>query len=104
MDTRTKLHNAFAYLQALGFVAPMKAWQCCQGCGCAALPEGTTKFVFYHEQDLEHFRHGQGMYLSFGETVEDGQTIAGALNKFDVPYDWDGTTATRINVYPKEKL
>lgn len=35
--------------QAERIFAPDHAWWCCQSCGCAGLPEGVTRYAFYHE-------------------------------------------------------
>lgn len=101
MVSRKKLHEAFAFLEGKGFVAPREAWQCCSSCGCAALPDGTTKFVFYHKQDLEGLKAGQGMFLTFGETLDEGKDIIKVLEAAGVPYAWDGTLSRRIEVYPR---
>jgi hypothetical protein len=69
--SRSKLHHAFVELEGKGYIAPRQAWQCCQGCGCAALPEGTTKYVFYHEQDFDHWKERGVMYIAWsGDAAE----------------------------------
>lgn len=67
--SRSKLHHAFIELEGKGYIAPRKAWWCCGGCGCAALPEGTEKYVFYHEQDLDNWKEMGRMYLAWGGDV-----------------------------------
>lgn len=124
-----KLQKAFALLRERGYAAYpdpkatdpearriKKGFWCCQSCGCAALPEGTTNYVFYHQQDAEGLkealdllernryssRYGYdkdkahervGLHLAWGG---DGNEIRRCLMEAGLAVTWDGKEETRI--------
>lgn len=94
MTVRAKIAAAFKSLEKRGYFA-RAAWQCCQSCGCAALPEGTENYVFYHRQDVDCLRETGGCYLAWGG---DGQAIADAMRAEGLVVEWDGSPTTRILV------
>ncbi len=98
MKSRSALHHAFIELEGRGYVAPRKAWQCCQGCVLAALPEGTTKYVFYHQQDFDRWKKDGVMYLAWGG---DADEIKAVLTRHGVDVEHANPTH-RIRVGPYE--
>ncbi len=70
MNDRERLEAAFAELRNQGVEAHTR-WQCCMSCGLAALPEGTTQWVFWHEQDDEHAFAPDGSYPYDEEASEE---------------------------------
>lgn len=102
MFTVDQLHQVFTNLSNQGIFAPQQPWMCCQGCGCAAVPEAQP-YVFYHEQDAESCAQHQNLYLAFGgnctlDTVTVGQLIVESLAQVGAIVEWDGTEGTRIVV------
>jgi hypothetical protein len=102
MFTIEQLHSVFETLEAQGIFAPRQPWQCCSGCGIAAVPEGSP-YVFYHEQDTENCYRFRQMYLAFGgndatATATVGQTVVDALLSAGAVVEWDGSESTRIVV------
>lgn len=87
-----KLRSAFEYLRGSGYFAE-ENWTCCQSCGLAELPEGTTKFVFYHQQDADGLIERDGLYLAWGGDAEE---IMHALICHRLRVSWDGSPGSRI--------
>lgn len=83
---------ALKALRNLGYFARWK-WLCCQGCGMCALPEGTTKYVFAHAQDVYAWRERGICHLSWGG---DGKEIMTVLKSAGLFPEWDGSERTRI--------
>jgi hypothetical protein len=90
--TRRLITRAFRNLRSRGFFAKQN-WYCCQSCGCAALPVGTTRWAFYHAQDADSLREDGSVFLSWGG---DGHTIVKALEGVGLRVEWDGTESRRI--------
>ena len=62
-------------------------------------------FCFYHTQDLHRAVDGTGLYLGFGDLMDDdartvvvGRQIRQAFEQAGFEVDWDGTADTRINL------
>lgn len=95
-EFRAKLTKGFEALRRRGYFARHN-WQCCQSCGCAALPEGTEFYVFYHRQDAARLRDSShpGVMLAWGG---DGEEIRKAFLEVGCAVTWDGAERTRIYV------
>ena len=91
---KQKIERAFEVLRKEGFVAEQN-WKCCQGCGMAALPKGTEKYVFYHAQDEENLMDNSTVFLAFGGG---GTKIADALINEGLIVNWNGSESMRIQV------
>jgi hypothetical protein len=97
---RALLTKGFGIIRARGYEAHEKFW-CCQSCGCAALPEGTKNYVFYHEQDEERIREAEkrglrpDTHLAWGG---DGEEIRKAFLEAGLAVTWGGDENTRILV------
>lgn len=91
---RVRLSEAFRVLRAKGYFAK-KNWKCCQSCGCAAMPQGTEKYVFYHAQDRQNLMDGEKFYLAWGG---DSREIVAALREAGLLVEHDGSNSTRIAV------
>jgi hypothetical protein len=118
LDTRyydnfeSSISRTFDKLEKAGIFARAD-WQCCQSCGCAAIPEddGHRGYAFYHEQDkdaaIEESQNGAPVtvYLAYGcinssddNTVKIGHEIKDALEDDGFTVDWDGSAAKRMVV------
>lgn len=93
-----RIDRTFEKLTAIGYICKTN-WKCCQTCGCAALPENTEKYVFYHMQDSENFASSGEGYLAWGG---DGAEICAALRAENLTVEWDGSNNTRIKIDVKE--
>lgn len=109
-EFRAALAKGFKNLRKQGYVG-RQSWQCCMTCGCAALPEGTTKYAFYHRQNTSDLkwaiggyfhrsstlktvkREDVGVYLSWGG---DGAVISKAFADAGLVVDWDGSESTKV--------
>lgn len=91
---RDRLRKGFASLRDKGYIAKAN-WKCCQGCGCAALPEGTKQYVFYHAQDREQLVQGKPFCLAWGG---DASVICEALRTAGLLVEHDGSSNKRIMV------
>jgi hypothetical protein len=96
MNSRRNLHKAFKILEQNGYIAPRKAYWCCSSCGLADLPEGTEKYVFYHEQDFDRWKENGRMMLAWGGNGNEIKTI---LEQSGLNVNWDGTDQRRIEVF-----
>lgn len=85
---------AMRLLRKLGYFAKWKFW-CCQGCGIASLPEGTTKYAFAHKQDTQSWRKNGFACLTWGG---DGQEIFNVLAEAGLFPKWNGEGNTRIMI------
>ncbi len=115
---KARIGAAFKALRGLGVFA-RQSWQCCQSCGCAAVPSGMP-YAFYHLQDAEAFApRGRGgrrvaqdmlahpLHVAFGAPEgwamtpqQVGALLAMALRAQGLTVDWDGTEGTRVAVLP----
>jgi|SRR6185369_16483288 len=93
-QTKKQIGVAFRALRASGYFARQN-WKCCQSCGCAALPEGTKNYAFYHAQDAERLNKTGEVYLAWSG---DGSTIVKALRDAGLRVDHDGDESRRIFV------
>lgn len=66
MTDRERLEKAFAELSKAGFQAHTRFW-CCMSCGLAALPDDTTQWVFWHEQDDIHAYGHNNEWMNYRE-------------------------------------
>jgi hypothetical protein len=94
MKKVNRLTKAFSILRKKGWFAKQNFW-CCQSCGFAAIPEGTTNCVFYHNQDKTRLNENNSTYLSYdGNTTE----LVEVLKNVGLEVEWDGNTNKRILV------
>jgi hypothetical protein len=69
-DFARRVNKGMRTLQAVGFFAPNKAWQCCTGCAFGAIPDDEARpVVFYHEQNRECFEDGE-THLGYDPNTE----------------------------------
>lgn len=69
-------------------------------------PDRYTAYCFYHAQDIDSAREGEGLMLAFGSTqsediadfVRAGRLVCQALEQEDLKADWDGTANRRIHI------
>jgi hypothetical protein len=96
METiKDKINKAFRALRKAGYVAHQN-WQCCQSCGCAALPDGCKKYVFYHSQDADNLRKRGSVHLAWDG---DGTEIATILQKNGLKVNWNGSRDKRMEIF-----
>lgn len=93
-SVRRRISNAFRALRAKGYVCK-SAWKCCMCCGNAAMPEGTTKCVFYHKQDAATLRETGSTWLVW---TGDADEIIEALRAVNLTVAWSGSASARIHV------
>ena len=91
---RQRLTRGFALVRRRGYVAKQN-WQCCLGCGLAALPEGTTKYVFYHAQDAKRMDQTSSVYLAWGGY---GYEIRQCFLEAGLAVTWEGREDQRVLV------
>lgn len=105
-----KLQRVFGGLHNRGIVARGR-WTCCQSCGGAAIwdiyeqaPPGSKPlgFVFFHDQDWDHYRESGVLWLAYGSFTGPDEHIAiivsDALDVFEIPHEWSGKRSDRIRV------
>jgi hypothetical protein len=110
-----RLDDAFAALEKRGIIAMQNAGYT-QSDGYDDFREAYEShprksaivgYCFYHEQDLEHALHGDGLFFAFGpvdpkaeETKgpEIGNIVREELERVGFTVDWDGTFAKRLSV------
>lgn len=94
MTMHEKLNAAFRDLRKRGYFA-RKNWQCCMGCGYAAIPETYTKAVFYHAQDADILKETGSVSLAWDG---DGAEIVDCLERAGLSVLWNGNKERRIKV------
>jgi hypothetical protein len=125
-EVRSNILKAFAYLRRKGIIARAN-FLCCQTCAGYDITQIAVKrvnagkevkgCVFWHAQDEQNWQRSGSMFLAFGnmdsgdlggniglETTLVGKIVVEALKKFNVPYEWDGSSGRRIKVMEKEQL
>lgn len=115
----SNLTEAFQLMRQNGIVA-RKNFECCQGCGCAAIADlikkqvaknkTTVGYCFYHRQDNDNKLDTGRFYLAYGTPGEGdstdpkvtatdvGNIICECLKQVGLLYQWDGTGGNRIRV------
>lgn len=113
VSTNDRLDKAFEFLKQSGIFSAQDYW-CCSSCGHAAAAESMTEqktrgYVFYHEQDTDRAMEGGGLMLAYGsyegedeKTTAIAREIGSALDRFGVPYEWNGSPDSRIFILPFE--
>ena len=123
-EVRSNILKAFAELRKEGYLARANHL-CCQNCAGYDLTEKAGKLVekgkevkgcvFWHSQDEDDWKSRGSMYLAFGDmnstkhgkiglsSKEVGENVVKKLKKFKVPFEWDGSSRTRIRVMHKIK-
>ncbi|HMY21109.1 MAG TPA: hypothetical protein PKA58_32525 [Polyangium sp.] len=113
VSTNDRLDKAFEFLQQSGIFSAQDYW-CCSSCGHTAAAESMTEqktrgYVFYHEQDTDRAIDGGGLMLAYGsyegedeKTTAIAREIGSALDRFGVPYEWNGSPDSRIFILPFE--
>ena len=101
---KPKLNALFAMLRK-DKVFARQSWKCCSSCGCAALPDNTTRYAFYHKQDADNMQRTGATYITFGisagedaDIVELGETIKAFAESVNLDVEWNGTANQRIKV------
>ena len=105
-----RLTEAFDALRAARIIVA-EGFTCCMSCGIDEIggerDPDSRGFVFYHEQDVQRARSGQGLLLAYGAFGGDpdrslavGNEVAGALHAAGLTVEWDGTIQERILVNP----
>ncbi len=90
-----KIERAFEELRAFGYFAKQN-FQCCQSCGCAAVPEEfAERYVFYHYQDAEDLERDGSCYLAW---AGDFGLIERILHRNGIYTEHDGEPGTRIYI------
>lgn len=115
---RARLKAAFAALNELGIVAIENAgytqsdgWDDVNQAADRLVSSGKMPRggVFYHRQDKERGRNGEGLYLTFGSYAEQntdadsiavGHIIVEILSKHGFQPSWDGSLSTRVHTGP----
>jgi len=113
VSTNDRIDAAFEELTRAGFFAAQN-FTCCSSCGHAEAygsmaESGARGYVFYHQQDTERGVQGEGLMLAYGAqddadgAVEAiGSEICAALELYGIPYQWNGSGSTRIEIEPFE--
>ena len=113
VSTNDRIDAAFEALGTRGIFAAQN-FTCCSSCGHAeaggVMDEKKTRgYVFYHQQDTERGLDGEGLMLAYGAKepeeaaiVAIGREICEALDHFGIPYEWNGSSDTRIGIQPFE--
>ncbi|MDI1451131.1 hypothetical protein [Polyangium sp. 6x1] len=112
VSTNDRIDAAFEDLTKRGIFTAQN-FTCCSTCGHAEAWDtmsaaGARGYVFYHQQDTERGMHGGGLMLAYGSreggpaTEGVGREICDALDRFGVPWTWNGSSDTRIEIQPFE--
>lgn len=113
VSTNDRLDAALGFLDQSSIFSAQDYW-CCSSCGHSAAAETMTErktrgYVFYHQQDTDRAIEGGGLMLAYGsyegedpKTAAIGREICDALDRFGVPYEWNGSPDSRIFVQPFE--
>lgn len=113
VSTNDRIDKAFDFLKQSGIFTAQDYW-CCSSCGHSAAADAMTQqktrgYVFYHEQDTERAIDGGGLMLAYGsyegeddKTTAVAREICSALDRFGIPYEWNGSPSTRISIEPFE--
>lgn len=113
VSTNDRLDKAFEFLDQGGVFTAQDYW-CCSSCGHSAAAEEMTNrktrgYCFYHQQDTDRGIEGGGLMLAYGsyegedpKTIAIGQEICSALDRFGIPYEWNGSASSRIFIQPFE--
>lgn len=87
------LARGFDGLRVRGYFATQN-WQCCQTCGCAAVPdEFARRYVFYHAQNADDLRERGETHLAW---AGDGSEIVEVFRAEGLRVEWDGSPGRRI--------
>lgn len=115
---RARLKAAFAALNAMGIVALENAgytqsdgWDDVNEIANRLLDSGKRPRagVFYHGQDRERAKNGEGLFLTFGSYAEQntdadsiavGRTIVDVLKAHGFQPEWSGRLSTRLHTGP----
>lgn len=113
VSTNDRIDAAFEDLTKRGIFSAQN-FTCCSSCGHSeawgAMSEtGARGYVFYHQQDTERGVEGGGLWLAYGAREDGtgaveavGREICDALDRFGVPWTWNGKSETRIAIEPFE--
>jgi hypothetical protein len=121
-ELRENMNKAFNDMRKVGFIA-RQDFSCCQSCAGSELAREAAKrvqagktvngVVYYHHQDAEGRNEGRNFYLAYGEVDSDkigkirmdtktvGERVCEILKKHNVPFEWDGTSKSRILITQK---
>jgi len=116
---RQRLLEVFKELRKEGFLARAN-FMCCQSCAGYDLAERATKLrdkgkvikgvVYWTRQDEEDLRRHNKVYLAYGPcdtgkygtiglpTKKVGEIVCRKLDKYKIPYEWNGDPSVRILV------
>jgi hypothetical protein len=98
-EFKRKLTAGFHHLRFDHGYFAAQCFQCCQTCGCAAVPDKyAERYVFYHEQDAERLDAATtdeelGVYLAW---AGDAQKIRKVLEQAGCAVVHDGNPKRRI--------
>lgn len=112
VSTNDRIDAAFEDLTQRGIFTAQN-FTCCSSCGHSEAwgtmsDSGARGYVFYHQQDTERGVEGGGLMLAYGSREGDdatqavGREICDALDRFGVPWNWNGSSDTRIAIEPFE--
>jgi hypothetical protein len=114
VSTNDRIDKAFEFLDGAGIFTAQDFW-CCSSCGHSAAWDAMTErknrgYVFYHQQDTERGVAGGGLMLAYGSSGDGdddvrkalGREICSALDRFGIPYEWNGSPDVRISIEPFE--
>lgn len=90
---RAGLDRFFQLATEAGYFARQKFY-CCTSCGNAAVPDGTKKCVFYHEQDSDRMvARNDGTFLTW---TGDGAELVRFAEQAGLLTWWDGSEHTKV--------
>ncbi|MDI3284093.1 hypothetical protein [Polyangium sp. 15x6] len=113
VSTNDRIDAAFEDLTKRGIFTAQN-FTCCSSCGHSeawgAMSETSARgYVFYHQQDTERGVENGGLMLAYGAREDGpaaveavGREICDALDRFGVPWTWNGKSDTRIEIEPFE--
>lgn len=77
----------------------------CSTCTLALIPDGTKRFAYVHEQDVDERSFDRDgtmvgrFYVGWGTLKRDARAIIDALNFYGFVTEWDNSKDTRIGCF-----
>lgn len=106
-----RLDAAFSELEERRIIARQNFW-CCQSCGLSNIwteaddwGQSPRGYVFFHQQATESATEGDDLWLSYGSTDQQDDTVAAVANEavevlrsHGLDASWNGDRAKKIHV------
>lgn len=93
-EFKEKVNTFFKTIRKAGYFAKQNL-EDCGSCAVAVIPEGITKFVYYHSQDKRRADNGGSLMIGYGGN---GIEVATAAQKAGLKVNWNGDDKQRIEL------